>query len=139
MFGHSISDNAELLKLADFFQIESMKKICENEFLSKLRPENALKYYKVAIESNAEHLKEKSKEVIGKWTDSIMSSQGWMDDLRELSDVELMLEMLVKKGTKPVALFGYQSTRYGNAEELDKKFVKSMKESFSSLYNDEET
>ena len=87
-------DFIEVLRMAEYFQIENLKVLCEYSLINLMKPENALEYFKEAKENNADNLMNKSKEFILEWIHIIMKYEDWKDDLRKLNDVELMLEIL---------------------------------------------
>ena len=88
------TDYAELLHAADYLQVPLLKNICEFSLLNKMTLKSAIQYYKVAKLYNAETLMEKSRKLIifGKY--ELMQMEGFIDKLRDLNDMDLMIDIL---------------------------------------------
>ena len=137
---HAI-DFVELLRMADYFQINQLKTLCEHSLFNVMRPEHALEYYDEAKKSNADMLMENCRQMIAKWSKIIMNNnKEWKNDLRKLDDIDLMLEMLETfKGQQCLQSYTHPLNRVTNSKNIYQEIVKSMEQSFSLLYNDEDT
>jgi hypothetical protein len=66
------STSVELFKLAHFYEIEGLKKVCEHEILNKLSVDNAMETYEMAFVYDIDELKKTAWAIIMQWVDMMM-------------------------------------------------------------------
>lgn len=77
--GPEVKTTEGLLTLADKYNIQTLRLKCENHLMNNIRVNNALRYFRLASDSNSSNLKKRVLEMIKGNLKTILKSREWLD------------------------------------------------------------